>query len=84
VSKKTIEERVIEQIQLNSGVSKEDILPAKSLVDDLGMDSLDTIETIMSIEEEFDIEIPDEDAERINTVQQAIDYIKAHYKEPVG
>jgi acyl carrier protein len=52
----------------------------KSFVDDLGADSLDTVELVMALEDEFHIEIPDEDAEKITTVQLAVDYAKAHYK----
>jgi acyl carrier protein len=53
-----------------------------SFVDDLGADSLDTVELVMAFEEEFGMEIPDEEAEKITTIQQAIDYIEAHLKEP--
>ncbi len=60
--------------QLN--VNEEDVVPEASFVDDLGADSLDQVELIMAMEEEFDISIPDEDAEKIRTVQDAIDYIK--------
>lgn len=56
-------------------VSEEDVVPTASFVDDLGADSLDQVELIMAMEEEFDISIPDEDAEKIATVQDAIDYI---------
>jgi acyl carrier protein len=52
-----------------------------SFVDDLGADSLDTVELVMALEEEFETEIPDEDAEKITTIQQAIDYISSHIKE---
>lgn len=52
-----------------------------SFVEDLGADSLDTVELVMALEEEFDIEIPDEEAEKISTVQQAIDHIKAHVEK---
>ena len=52
--------------------------PEASFVDDLGADSLDTVELVMALEEEFDCEIPDDEAEKITTVQQAIDYINAH------
>lgn len=54
-----------------------------SFVDDLGADSLDTVELVMALEEEFGMEIPDEDAEKITTIQQAIDYIESHLKEAV-
>jgi acyl carrier protein len=54
-----------------------------SFVDDLGADSLDTVELVMALEEEFGIEIPDEDAEKITTIQQAIEYIEAHLREAV-
>ena len=56
-------------------VSEEDVVPKASFVDDLGADSLDQVELIMAMEEEFDVSIPDEDAEKITTVQDAIDYI---------
>jgi acyl carrier protein len=57
------------------GVSDDEVTPQASFVDDLGADSLDTVEMVMAFEEEFTIEIPDEDAEKIRTVQDAIDYI---------
>jgi acyl carrier protein len=57
------------------GVSEDEILPKASFIEDLGADSLDIVELVMAIEKRFDIEIPDEDAERIATVQDAIDYI---------
>ena len=60
------------------GVKPEDVQPEASFVNDLGADSLDTVELVMALEEEFETEIPDEEAEKINTVQAAIDYIKAH------
>ena len=62
---------IVEQL----GVDEEEVTPDASFVDDLGADSLDTVELVMALEEEFEIEIPDEDAEKITTVQQAIDYI---------
>jgi acyl carrier protein len=58
------------------GVKEEDVKPESSFVDDLGADSLDTVELVMALEEEFDTTIPDDDAESITTVQQAIDYIE--------
>ena len=74
----TIEERVkkitIEQL----GVSEAEVKTSSSFVDDLGADSLDTVELVMALEEEFDTEIPDEDAEKITTVQAAIDYVNAN------
>ncbi|MGE5174268.1 MAG: acyl carrier protein [Betaproteobacteria bacterium] len=62
------------------GVPEGDVKPEASFVNDLGADSLDTVELVMALEEEFGIEIPDEDAEKIATVQNAIDYIKAKQK----
>ena len=62
---------IVEQL----GVDEEEVTPDASFVDDLGADSLDTVELVMALEEEFEIEIPDEDAEKITTVQQAIEYI---------
>ena len=58
------------------GVDDEDVTPEASFVDDLGADSLDTVELVMAFEEAFDVQIPDEDAEKILTVQNAVDYIK--------
>lgn len=74
----TIEERVKKIVVEQLGVKEEDVNPAASFVDDLGADSLDTVELVMALEEEFDLEIPDEEAEKISTVQSAIDYIKAN------
>lgn len=68
---------VIEQL----GVSEEEVKNNSSFTGDLGADSLDTVELVMALEEEFGTEIPDEEAEKITTVQEAIDYIKAHQKE---
>jgi acyl carrier protein len=76
-----IENRVKEIIAEQLGVDKEKVHPDASFVDDLGADSLDTVELVMAFEESFDIEIPDESAEKIRTVQDAIDYIKKHAKE---
>ena len=73
-----IEERVKKIIIEQLGVKEEDVKNAASFVDDLGADSLDTVELVMALEEEFDTEIPDEDAEKITTVQAAIDYITAN------
>lgn len=77
----TIEERVKKIIAGQLGVSENEITSESSFVDDLGADSLDTVELVMALEEEFGTEIPDEDAEKITTVQQAIDYIHSHAKE---
>lgn len=74
----TIEERVKKIVVEQLGVKEEDVNAAASFVDDLGADSLDTVELVMALEEEFDLEIPDEEAEKISTVQTAIDYIKAN------
>jgi acyl carrier protein len=74
----SIADKIIKVISEKLGVEREEVAPEASLVDDLGADSLDLVELIMSMEEEFDIEIPDEDAEKIITVQHAIDYVKDH------
>jgi acyl carrier protein len=76
----TVEERVKKIVIEQLGVKEEQVTPQASFVDDLGADSLDTVELVMALEEEFECEIPDEDAEKISTVQQAIDYIKSHLK----
>jgi acyl carrier protein len=62
------------------GANEADVTPDAHFVDDLGADSLDTVELVMKFEEDFDIEIPDEDAEKIQTVQDAVEYINAHQK----
>ncbi|ERH28762.1 acyl carrier protein [Aggregatibacter sp. oral taxon 458 str. W10330] len=72
----SIEERVKKIIVEQLGVKEEDVKPEASFVEDLGADSLDTVELVMALEEEFDIEIPDEEAEKITTVQSAIDYVQ--------
>jgi len=76
----SIEERVKKIVVEQLGVKEEEVTPNASFVDDLGADSLDTVELVMALEEEFECEIPDEDAEKITSVQQAIDYVKAHVK----
>ena len=68
-----IREIVVEQL----GVDAEQVVPEANFVEDLGADSLDTVESIMAFEEEFDVEIPDTDAEKIKTVQDVIDYIES-------
>ena len=70
-----IEQKVKDIIINELGVDAEKVTPEASFVEDLGADSLDTVELVMALEEEFEIEIPDEDAEKITTVHQAIDYI---------
>ena len=71
-------DKVIEVVIDKLGVEEDKIVPDASFIDDLGADSLDTVELIMQLEEEFGIEIPDEDAETITTVQKAVDYIEAN------
>lgn len=73
-----IAERVKRIIGEQLDVEEEKITPAANFLEDLGADSLDTVELVMALEEEFDTEIPDEDAENIKTVQDAIDYIKGN------
>jgi acyl carrier protein len=77
----SIEQRVKDIIVEQLGVEEDEVSAEASFIDDLGADSLDTVELVMAFEEEFSIEIPDEDAEGIATVQDAIDYIKANVKE---
>ena len=74
------EQRVRKIIAEQLGVNEAEIKNESSFVDDLGADSLDTVELVMALEDEFEMEIPDEQAEKITTVQQAIDYAKAHVK----
>lgn len=76
----TIEERVKKIICEQLSINSDEINNSSSFVEDLGADSLDTVELVMALEEEFETEIPDEDAEKIGTVQEAIDYILAHKK----
>ncbi len=75
-----VEERVKQIIVEQLGVDEAEVTPSASFVDDLGADSLDTVELVMAFEEAFDIEIPDEDAEKIRTVNDAVDYIEKHAK----
>ncbi len=74
----SIEERVIKIVAEQLGSGEDEITNESSFIDDLGADSLDTVELVMALEEEFDIEIPDDDAENIATVQAAIDYVTAN------
>jgi acyl carrier protein len=76
----SIEERVKKIVVEQLGVKEDEVTPNASFVDDLGADSLDTVELVMALEEEFECEIPDEEAEKITTVQQAIDYINSHLR----
>jgi acyl carrier protein len=73
-----VQERVKKIVVEQLGVNEEEVTESASFVDDLGADSLDTVELVMALEEEFECEIPDEEAEKITTVQQAIEYINAH------
>jgi acyl carrier protein len=77
----SIEERVKKIVVEQLGAKEEDVTNNASFVEDLGADSLDTVELVMALEEEFETEIPDEQAEKITTVQQAIDYIQANMKD---
>ena len=74
----SIEERVKKIVAEQLGVKEEEVKNEASFVEDLGADSLDTVELVMALEEEFEPEIPDEEAEKITTVQLAIDYINEH------
>jgi acyl carrier protein len=73
-----LEEKVKQIIVDQLGVDGDEVTPQAKFIEDLGADSLDTVELVMALEEEFGIEIPDEDAEKIATVKDAIDYIKDH------
>jgi acyl carrier protein len=73
-------EKVKQIISEQLGVDEGEVTPSASFVDDLGADSLDTVELVMALEEAFDVEIPDEDAEKIRTVQDAIDYLDKRAK----
>ncbi len=73
----SVEERVKKIVAEQLSTSEDQISSTSSFVDDLGADSLDTVELVMALEEEFDLEIPDEEAEKITTVQQAVDHINA-------
>ena len=75
-----VEEKVKNIIAEQLGVKKEEIKPESSFTDDLGADSLDTVEVVMALEEEFGVEIPDEDAEKITTVGQSVKYIEDKLK----
>ncbi len=76
----SVDERVMKIVAEQLGVSEGEVTKDSSFVGDLGADSLDTVELVMALEEEFDCEIPDEQAEKITTVKQAIDYINGHLK----
>ena len=73
-----VDERVKKIVIEQLGVKEDEVTNSSSFVDDLGADSLDTVELVMALEEEFECEIPDEEAEKITTVQQAIDYVNAN------
>lgn len=77
---KDITEKVKQIVSEQLGVDEGEVTPSAAFVDDLGADSLDTVELVMALEEAFEIEIPDEEAEKIRTVQNAIDYIEKHSK----
>ncbi len=74
----SVEDRVKKIVAEQLGVKAEEVTNESSFVDDLGADSLDTVELVMALEEEFETEIPDEEAEKITKVQEAIDYVKAN------
>jgi acyl carrier protein len=76
VTSMAVEGKVKKIIAEQLGVEEDEVVPEASFVEDLGADSLDTVELVMALEEEFDIEIPDEDAEKLQKVSQAVDYIK--------
>jgi len=76
----SIEEKVKQLIVEQLGVDESEVTPAAHFIDDLGADSLDIVELVMTFEESFEIEIPDEDAEKIQTVKNAVDYIQSHVK----
>lgn len=71
-----VQDKVVEIVCNQLEISKEDVTPDSSLVEDLGADSLDTVELVMAFEEEFDLEIPDDEAENITTIKSAVDWIE--------
>lgn len=77
----SIEEKIKEIIANQLGVEPAEVIPEASFVDDLGADSLDLVELIMAMEEEFGVEVPDEEAEKIRTVQDTINYLRDHVEE---
>lgn len=77
----SIEERVREIIANQLGVEPAEVVPEASFVDDLGADSLDLVELVMAMEEEFGVEVPDEEAEKMRTVQDTINYLRDHIEE---
>jgi len=78
VAKNSVEERVTNIVIEQLGLERDKVQPESKFIDDLGADSLDTVELVMALEEEFDIEIPDEQAEKITTLREAISHIEAH------
>ncbi len=76
-----VQEKIIEIISSQLSVPKEKVVPQASFTDDLGADSLDLVELVMAMEEEFGMEIADEDAEKLQTVQDTIDYVKQHLEK---
>jgi acyl carrier protein len=81
MSTSSVESQVIKIVSEQLGIEAGKITKESAFVEDLGADSLDTVELVMALEEEFETEIPDEDAEKITTIQQAIDYINSHSAE---
>ena len=77
---KSVEEKVKEIIVEQLGVEEDDVTPSAKFIEDLGADSLDTVELVMALEEHFDIQIPDEDAEKITRVKDAVEYIEKNAK----
>lgn len=77
----SVEERVTDIIVEQLGLEREKVKPESKFVDDLGADSLDTVEMVMALEDEFKIEIPDEEAEKITTLRDAINHIEEHLKQ---
>ena len=81
MSEQTIEQRVKKIIVEQLSVNADQVTPEAKFIEDLGADSLDTVELVMALEEEFETEIPDEEAEKITTVKQAVDFISSHVKK---
>jgi len=76
-----VEQQVKEVVVEHLGVNPDEVTPEASFIDDLGADSIDTVELVMALEEKFEIKVPEEDAEKLTTVGAAIDYIKSHVAE---